>query len=66
MLRGQYENAAMHDQHVNEDNRTLETVACRNERAMKFEKFVTKFTQAVDELEKRNQGLHNDDVVDLI
>ena len=56
----------MHDQHVKEDNRTLETVACRNERSMKLEKFVTKFTQAVDKLEKRNQGLHNDDVVDLI
>ena len=33
---------------------------------MKFEKFVATFTQAVDELEKRNQGSHNADVIDLI
>ena len=33
---------------------------------MKFEKFVTKFTRAVDESEKRNQGLHNSDIIDLI
>ena len=33
---------------------------------MKFENFVAKFTEAVDELKKRNQVLHNADVVDLI
>ena len=33
---------------------------------MKFENFVAKFTQAVDELEKGNLLLHNDDFVDLI
>ena len=33
---------------------------------MIFEKFVTKFTQAVDEFKKRNRVLHNADVVDII
>ena len=45
----------MHEQYVNESNRTLETVAYRNERAMTFEKFIAKFIQVVNELEKRNQ-----------
>ena len=38
----------------------------RNERALKFEKFVAKFVKAVDELDKRNRGMHNADVVDMI
>ena len=38
----------------------------RNEQALKFEKFVAKFIKAVDELDKRNRGLHNADVVDMI
>ena len=38
----------------------------RNERALKFEKFVAKFVKAVDVLDKRNRGLHNADVVDMI
>ena len=33
---------------------------------MKFEKFFSKFTLAVDELEKQKRWLHNADVVDLI
>ena len=65
-LRGRYKNSAMHEQYVNKYKRTLETVAYRNERAMKFENFVAKFTQAVDELEKRNRGLHYSDVFDII
>ena len=56
----------MHEQYVNEAKKTLETVAYRNERAMKFEKFAAKFTQVVDELEKLNQWLHHSDVIDLI
>ena len=56
----------MHEKYVNKSKRTLETVAYRNERAMKFDQFVTKYTQAVDELEKRNWGLHNADVIDFI
>ena len=65
-LRGRYENAAMHEQYINEAKRTLETLTYRNERALKFEKFVAKFVKAVDELDKRNRGLHNADVVDMI
>ena len=55
----------MHEQYVNKCKRNIETVAYRNERSMKFEKFVAKFTQAGDELENRNRGLHNYDVVDI-
>ena len=44
----------MHEQYVKKSKRTLETVAYKNEQAMKFENFVAKFTQVVDELEKRN------------
>ena len=65
-LRRQYENSAMHEQYINEAQRTLETFTYRNERALKFEKFVAKFVKAVDELDKRNQGLHNANVVDMI
>ena len=65
-LRGRYENAAMHEQSINEAKRTVETLTCRNERALKFEKFVAKFVKAVDELDKRNRGLHNADVTDMI
>ena len=66
MLRRQNENSAMHEQYINKYKRTLETISYRNERAMKFENSVDKFTKAVHELENRNQGLHNDDVIDLI
>ena len=38
----------------------------RNERALKFEKFVAKFVKAVDELDKINRGLHNAYVVEMI
>ena len=41
-------------------------MAYRNEWAKGFEKFVAKFTQAVDELEKCNRVLHNFYVIDLI
>ena len=65
-LRGRYENAAMHEQYINEAESTLETLTYRNERALKFEKFVDKFAKAVDELDQINRGLHNADVVDII
>ena len=65
-LRVRYENSAMQEQHINESKRTLETLTYRNERALKFEKFVSKFVKAVDELDKINLGLHNTDVVDMI
>ena len=62
-LRGLYENASMHEKYINEAKRTLETLTYRNEQALKFDNFVAKFVKAVDELEKRNRGLHNTDVV---
>jgi hypothetical protein len=65
-LRARYDNAAMHEQYVNEAKRTLEHITYRNERAMKFEKFVGMFVKAVDELDKYNRKMHNEDVVDLV
>jgi hypothetical protein len=65
-LRSRYENAAMQEQYVNEAKRTIETLIYRNERALKFEKFVSKFTKSVDELEKRGRGMHNADIVEVI
>ena len=65
-LRGKYENAAMHEQYIKEAKKTLDTLIYRDERALKFEKFVAKFVKAVDELDKRKRGLHNAHVVDMI
>ena len=65
-LRGRYENAAIHEQYINKVKITLETLTYRNKRALKIEKFVAKFVKAVDELDKRNRGLYNADVVDMI
>ena len=42
-LRGRYENAAVHEQYINKAKRTLEKLTYRNQRALKFEKFVAKF-----------------------
>ena len=56
----------MQEQYVNEAKRTIETLIYRNERALKFEKFVSKFTKSVDELEKRGRGMHNADIVEVI
>jgi hypothetical protein len=65
-LRERYENPAMQEQYVNEAKRTLETLTYRNERALKFEKFVANFVKAVDELEKRGRGMHNANIVEMI
>ena len=56
----------MHEQYINEAKITLETLTYRNEGALKSENFVAKFVKAVDELDKRNRGLYNADVVDMI
>ena len=53
-LRGRYKNTATNEQYVNKVNRTIETEANRNGRAIKFDKLLYKFTQGVDESEKRN------------
>ena len=65
-LRSRYDNTAMHEQYVSEAKRTLDTITYRNERAMKFEKFVGQFVKAVDDLEKYKRKMHNEDIVDLI
>ena len=65
-LRGRYENTSMYEQYINKVKRIWETLTYRNERALKFENFVTKFIKAVDELDKINRRLHNSDVVDKI
>ena len=65
-LRDRYENASMHEQYIGEAKRTLANISYRNERAMKFEKFVSQFVKSVDELDKRGRGLHNADIVELI
>ena len=51
-LRSRYKNVAMQEQYVIEGNFTIETIQYRNERAMIFEKFVSKLVKAIDELEK--------------
>ena len=61
-----YKNAAVQEQYINESNRTLECMTYRNDRAMEFDKFVAKFVEAFDNLEKHERSMHNDDVVDII
>ena len=65
-LSKRYENAGTQEKYINKVKRTLEFMTYQNERAMKFEKFVTGFVKAVDDLEKHECGMHNADVVDLI
>ena len=38
----------------------------RNERALRFKKFVSKLVKAVNELEKQDRGMHNADIVEII
>ena len=66
VLRSRYENVAMQEQYVSEAKCTIDTLQYRNERAMTFEKFVRKLVHVVDEQEKRDRGMHNVDVVDII
>ena len=44
----------------------MATISYRNERAMKFEKFVFQFLKSVDDPGKRGRGLHNTDIVEII
>ena len=65
-LCSRYENVAMQEQYVSEANGTIETIQYRNERAMPFEKFVSKLVKAVDELGKQGRGMHKSDIVEII
>ena len=65
-MRSRYENVSMQEQYVSEAKHTIETLQYRNKRAMKFEKFVRKLVQPVNELGKLGRGMHNADVVVII
>lgn len=65
-LKERYENKAMHETCINEAKKVLQTITYRNERAMKFEKFVANFQKAIDDLERYGRGMHDADIVDMI
>ena len=65
-VHSRYENVAMQEQYVRKANPTIETIHYRNEKAMTFENFVSKLVKAVDELGKRDRGMYNDDIVEII
>ena len=65
-LCSRYENVAMQEQYVSEAKCTVEIPQYRNEWAMPFNRFVRKLVQAVNELEIRGRGMHNDEVVEII
>ena len=65
-LRSRYENVAMQEQYVVKAKRTIETIHYRNERAMTFEKFVSKIVKDIDELEKRWRGMNNAENFEII
>ena len=56
----------MQEHYISKDKRILVTISYRNERAMKFEKFVSQFVKSVNKLEKRERVLHNSDIIKLI
>ena len=65
-LRSKYENVSIQEQYVIKTKCTIETIHYRNERAITFEKFVSKLVKTVDELEKWGRGMHNADIVEII
>ena len=52
--------------YINEAKKTLETLSYRNERAMKFEVFKSRFQNAVNILDSYGRTMHKKDVVDLL
>jgi len=65
-LKARYQNPAMQDMYINEAKKTIETIAYKNERAMKFEIFSGKLQNAVNVLETYGRGMHNEDIVDML
>ena len=65
-LRSRYENVSMQEQYVSETKRKMETIQYINERAMTFEKFVSKLFKTDDEIGKWGRGIHNADIVEII
>ena len=44
----------------------MSAISYRNERAMKFENFVSQFLKSVDKQDERGRGIHNADIVKII
>ena len=56
----------MQDMYINEDKKTLETLSNRNERALGFDVFNSKFQNSVNILGSYGRRMHNKDVVYLL
>ena len=65
-LQARYHNLAMQDMYINEAKKTLETLSYRNDRAMKFKVFNSKFQNKVNILDSYGCTVHKKDVVDLL
>ena len=50
VLCSRYANVAIQEQYVSKDKCTIQTIQYKNERAMTFEKFVSKLVKSVNEL----------------
>ena len=56
----------MQDRYINKTKKTFETISYRNEIAMKFEVFNSKFQNEVNILDSYGHTMHSEDVVDLL
>ena len=65
-LRSRYEKVAMQAQYVSEAYLKVEITQYINQGAMTFKKVFIKLIKYVDELEKRDRGVNNADIVEII
>ena len=65
-LQARYHNPEIQDMYINEANKTSETLSYRNEWAMKFDVFNSKFQNAVKILDSYGPTMHNKDVIYLL
>lgn len=65
-LRKRYENQAVLQERINEANRTLTSLAYKNERSLTFERFSSKLQKAIDTLNECERAPHNGDIVDSL
>ena len=65
-LRKRYENQATVQERINEANQTLETLVCKNERALSFEIFSGKLQDTASTLEECHRAPHNGDIVEKL
>jgi hypothetical protein len=65
-LHNRYENEATVQTRVNEANRIWDNLTYKNERAMSFEEFQTKFQKALQHFVKAGRAKHDGDIVDWI